>query len=237
MTVYKIYKANERGSADHGWLKAKHSFSFASYYNPNKMNFGALRVLNDDLVAGGMGFGMHHHDNMEIITIPIEGIIEHKDSLGNIGQIAVGDVQVMSAGTGIMHSEYNKKKDKILKLFQIWILPNTRNVSPRYQQISLNINDRHNKLQQIVSPNPNDEGVWIHQNAWIHIAKFDSNLEIKYKLKSIENGIYFLNINGSITLDNYTLESRDALGITNKKEISIKANTNAELLIIEVPMN
>lgn len=237
MTVYKIYKANERGSVDHGWLKAKHSFSFASYYNPNKMNFGALRVLNDDLVAGGMGFGMHHHDNMEIITIPIEGIIEHKDSLGNIGQIAVGDVQVMSAGTGIMHSEYNKKKDKILKLFQIWILPNTRNVSPRYQQISLNINDRHNKLQQIVSPNPNDEGVWIHQNAWIHIAKFDSNLEIKYKLKSIENGIYFLNINGSITLDNYTLESRDALGITNKKEISIKANTNAELLIIEVPMN
>ena len=233
---FKLQKANERGTADHGWLKAKHSFSFASYYHPEKMNFGALSVLNDDIIAGGMGFGMHPHDNMEIITIPLEGALEHKDSIGNIGHIEAGDVQVMSAGTGIRHSEYNKNKDKFLKLFQIWIMPNVRNVPPRYDQISLNLEERHNKLQQIISPNKNEDGIWIHQNAWIHIAKFDSNLQTQYTLKSKDNGIYLLNISGEIGVLDQLLESRDAIAITNKEEIEIKAITDAEFLIIEVPM-
>ncbi len=233
---FKLQKANERGTADHGWLKAKHSFSFASYYHPEKMNFGALRVLNDDIIAGGMGFGMHPHDNMEIITIPLEGALEHKDSIGNIGHIEAGDVQVMSAGTGIRHSEYNKNKDKFLKLFQIWIMPNVRNVPPRYDQISLNLEERHNKLQQIISPNKNEDGIWIHQNAWIHIAKFDANLQTQYTLKSKDNGIYLLNISGEIGVLDQLLESRDAIAITNKEEIEIKAITDAEFLIIEVPM-
>lgn len=234
--AFIIHKENERGSADHGWLKAKHSFSFASYYNPKKMNFGVLRVLNDDIIEGGMGFGMHPHDNMEIITIPIEGALEHKDSLGNIGHIEAGDVQVMSAGTGIKHSEYNKNKDELLKLFQIWIMPNVRNVAPRYDQISLNVEERHNKLQQIVSPNQNENGIWIHQNAWIHIAKFDANLQTQYTLKSKGNGIYLLNIFGEISVLNQLLETRDAIAITDTEEIEIKAMTNAEFLIIEVPM-
>ena len=233
---FKLQKANERGTADHGWLKAKHSFSFASYFHPEKMNFGALRVLNDDIIAGGMGFGMHPHDNMEIITIPLEGALEHKDSIGNIGHIEAGDVQVMSAGTGIRHSEYNKNKDKFLKLFQIWIMPNVRNVPPRYDQISLNLEERHNKLQQIISPNKNEDGIWIHQNAWIHIAKFDANLQTQYTLKSKDNGIYLLNISGEIGVLDQLLESRDAIAITNKEEIEIKAITDAEFLIIEVPM-
>ena len=233
---FKLQKANERGTADHGWLKAIHSFSFASYYHPEKMNFGALRVLNDDIIAGGMGFGMHPHDNMEIITIPLEGALEHKDSIGNIGHIEAGDVQVMSAGTGIRHSEYNKNKDKFLKLFQIWIMPNVRNVPPRYDQISLNLEERHNKLQQIISPNKNEDGIWIHQNAWIHIAKFDANLQTQYTLKSKDNGIYLLNISGEIGVLDQLLESRDAIAITNKEEIEIKAITDAEFLIIEVPM-
>ncbi len=233
---FKLQKANERGTADHGWLKAKHSFSFASYYHPEKMNFGALSVLNDDIIAGGMGFGMHPHDNMEIITIPLEGALEHKDSIGNIGYIEAGDVQVMSAGTGIRHSEYNKNKDKFLKLFQIWIMPNVRNVPPRYDQISLNLEERHNKLQQIISPNKNEDGIWIHQNAWIHIAKFDANLQTQYTLKSKDNGIYLLNISGEIGVLDQLLESRDAIAITNKEEIEIKAITDAEFLIIEVPM-
>lgn len=234
--AFIIHKENERGSADHGWLKAKHSFSFASYYNPKKMNFGVLRVLNDDIIEGGMGFGMHPHDNMEIITIPIEGALEHKDSLGNIGHIEAGDVQVMSAGTGIRHSEYNKNKDELLKLFQIWIMPNVRNVAPRYDQISLNIEERHNKIQQIVSPNQNENGIWIHQNAWIHIAKFDANLQTQYTLKSKCNGIYLLNIFGEISVLNQLLETKDAIAITDTEEIEIKAMTNAEFLIIEVPM-
>lgn len=232
-----LHKASSRGHANHGWLDSHHSFSFANYYNPDRMHFGVLRVLNDDRVDAGMGFGTHPHDNMEIISIPLEGDLEHKDSMGNTAVIKKGDVQVMSAGTGIYHSEYNKNKDRLTKFLQIWVYPNKKNVTPRYDQIALNEADRHNKLQQILSPNANDEGVWIHQDAWFHLGRFDKDFTTDYKLKKSGNGIYAFVIKGDINIGNIQLNERDALGIWNTSEISIIANTpDAELLLIEVPM-
>ncbi len=178
-----LHKAGTRGHASHGWLNSYHSFSFSSYYNPDRMNFGALRVLNDDTVDAGMGFGTHPHDNMEIISIPLEGDLEHKDSMNNVAVIKNGDIQAMSAGTGIYHSEYNKDRAHRVKFLQIWVYPNKKNVEPRYDQVTLNLEDRHNKLQQILSPNPDDEGVWIHQNAWFHLGKFDKGVSTEYNLK------------------------------------------------------
>ncbi len=231
-----LHKANTRGNANHGWLNAYHSFSFASYYNPERMNFGVLRVLNDDTIAAGMGFGTHPHDNMEIITIPLEGDLEHKDSMGNTAVIQHGKVQVMSAGTGIKHSEYNKNKDKQLKLLQIWLMPNKHNVKPRYDEITLNLADRQNKLQQILSPNADDEGVWIHQNAWFHLGKFDKGTATDYKLKLQGNGVYAFILNGNVSINNQVLSTRDALGIWNVDNLSIKAESDAEFLLMEVPM-
>ena len=231
-----LHLANTRGNADHGWLHSKHSFSFANYYNPDRMHFGVLRVLNDDTVAAGMGFGTHPHDNMEIISIPLEGDLEHKDSMGNVAVIKNGDIQVMSAGTGITHSEYNKNTNQQVKFLQIWVFPNKRNVTPRYDQITLNPADRHNKLQQIVSPNPNDEGVWIHQNAWFHLAQLDQNIETPYTFKGKGNGLYVFNLSGNIEVDGQTLNPRDGLGIWDTNQVNIKAQTNAEFLLMEVPM-
>jgi redox-sensitive bicupin YhaK (pirin superfamily) len=232
-----LHKANSRGHANHGWLDSHHSFSFANYYNPDRMHFGVLRVLNDDRVDAGMGFGTHPHDNMEIISIPLEGDLEHKDSMGNTAVIKKGDIQVMSAGTGIYHSEYNKNKDQLTKFLQIWVYPNKKNVTPRYDQIALNEADRRNKLQQILSPNANDEGVWIHQDAWFHLGKFDKDFATDYKLKKSGNGIYAFVIKGDINIGNIQLNERDALGIWNTSDIKIVANTpDAELLLIEVPM-
>ena len=237
-TTKTIFKSNTRGHADHGWLKAFHSFSFANYYNPTRMSFGTLRVLNDDSIDGGMGFGKHPHDNMEIITIPLEGALEHQDSMGNIAAIKHGEIQVMSAGTGIMHSEYNKSQEEVLKLLQIWIIPNKISVSPRYQQIVLNIDDRKNKLQQILSPNEDDEGVWIHQDAWFHIGDFESDFETNYQLKKEGNGIYIFIIKGDFIINEEKLDTRDAIGFTNTSNINIKSlNNQASLLIIEVPMS
>ena len=178
-----LHKANTRGDANHGWLHSKHTFSFANYYNPERMHFGVLRVLNDDKVAPAKGFGTHPHDNMEIISIPLEGDLEHKDSMGNVSVIRHGDIQVMSAGSGITHSEYNKNSNEEVKFLQIWLFPNKRNVTPRYDQITLNDTDRKNKLQQILSPDPNDAGVWIHQDAWFHLGEFDKAFTIPYSLK------------------------------------------------------
>ena len=200
MTKTVLHRSATRGQANHGWLNARHTFSFASYYDPNRMNFGVLRVLNDDQVAEGRGFGTHPHDNMEIITIPLEGDLEHKDSMGNSSVIRYGDVQVMSAGTGIQHSEFNPNKDKPLKLLQIWVFPNKRNVSPRYDQITLNMNERHNKLQQILSPSPEDEGVWIHQDAWFHLGKFDKDFTAEYEIKKNGNGVYAFVIRGAVKI-------------------------------------
>jgi redox-sensitive bicupin YhaK (pirin superfamily) len=231
-----IHKANSRGHADHGWLQAYHSFSFANWYNPEKVHFGVLRVLNDDTIAPGMGFGMHPHENMEIITIPLEGDLAHKDSMGNEAIIKFGDIQVMSAGTGVRHSEFNPNADQRTKLLQIWLFPNRQNVEPRYQQISLNVEDRHNRLQQILSPHYDDEGVWIHQDAWFHLGKFEEGITSEYELKKEGNGIYLFVISGTVSVNDTILETRDAIGISDSRKIKIKAESNAEFLIMDLPM-
>lgn len=232
-----FHKASTRGHADHGWLNSRHSFSFANYYNPERMHFGALRVLNDDIVAAGMGFGTHPHDNMEIISIPLQGDLEHKDSMGNTTVIRYGDIQVMSAGTGIRHSEYNRNSDQEVKFLQIWLFPKEKNVTPRYDQISLNVQERHNQLQQILSPNADDAGVWIHQDAWFHLGTFDRGVTAEYRLKRPGNGVYAFVIGGSWTINGQDLEPRDGLGIWDVEGISLAANSDgAEILLMEVPM-
>lgn len=238
MSKIIIHKAESRGHANHGWLDTYHTFSFANYYDPNRVHFGALRVLNDDRVDPGRGFGTHPHENMEIISIPLEGDLEHKDSMGNVSVINHGDIQVMSAGTGIRHSEYNKNKETYVKFLQIWVFPKLQNVEPRYDQISLNIEDRHNKLQQIVSPNTDDDGVWIHQDAWFHLGKFDKDFSAEYKIKRDGNGLYAFVLNGSFSINGEELNTRDGIGIWEADNISIKALTlSAELLLMDVPMD
>jgi redox-sensitive bicupin YhaK (pirin superfamily) len=237
MATTVLHKADTRGHADHGWLNAYHSFSFASWYNPERVQFGALRVLNDDTVAAGMGFGTHPHDNMEIITIPLEGDLAHKDSMGNTEIIRNGDVQVMSAGTGVKHSEFNPNKDQRTKLLQIWVFPNQKNVEPRYQQITLDPQERNNKLQQILSPNAEDAGVWIHQDAWFHLGKFDKGVITTYILKKEGNGVYAFILSGNVTIDGQELETRDGFGIWDINALAIEANTDAEFLLMEIPMH
>jgi len=231
-----LHKANTRGFADHGWLKSYHSFSFANYYNPERMHFGVLRVLNDDVVAGGRGFGTHPHDNMEIISIPLEGDLHHKDSMGNIAVIKNGEIQVMSAGTGITHSEYNKNLDKQVKFLQIWLFPNKKNVTPRYDQMAIKEVDRINKFQQILSPNPKDEGVWIHQNAWFHLGKFTKKMKIDYTMKANDNGLYVFVIQGSATINGVPVASRDGFGVWNTQKVSFEVLEGSELLLMDVPM-
>lgn len=232
-----LHKAETRGDANHGWLHSKHTFSFANYFDPDRMNFGTLRVLNDDTVDAGMGFGTHHHDNMEIISIPLEGDLEHKDSMGNKTLIKHGDVQVMSAGTGISHSEYNKNSDKKVKFLQIWLVPNERNVRPRYDQITLKTEERHNKLQQILSPDPEDAGIWAHQNAWFHLGKFEKGLSTEYALKAKGNGVYAFILSGNVTINDQKLNSRDGFGIWDIDRFKITADSDAEILLMEVPMS
>jgi len=231
-----LHKSETRGDANHGWLHSRHTFSFADYYDPERMNFGMLRVLNDDTVQAGMGFGTHPHNNMEIISIPLEGDLEHKDSMGNVSVIRHGDVQVLSAGTGIAHSEYNKNKDIPVKFLQIWVIPRIRNVKPRYDQITLNIEDRRNKIQQILFPNPDDEGVWIYQNAWFHLGKFDRGFMADYSIKAKGNGVYAFILSGKVTINGQELALRDGLGLWELDKLSIKADTEAEFLLMEVPM-
>jgi redox-sensitive bicupin YhaK (pirin superfamily) len=232
-----LHRASSRGDANHGWLHSRHTFSFANYHNPERMHFGVLRVLNDDQVAAGMGFGTHPHDNMEIISIPLEGDLEHKDSMGNVSVIKKGDIQVLSAGTGITHSEYNKNKDKEVKFLQIWLFPNKKSVTPRYDQITLSNNDRHNKLQQILSPVATDAGVWIHQDAWFHLGQFDKNFTATYSIKKSGNGVYAFVLKGDITIEGQELHERDGLGIWDVDKISLLANSQgAEVLLMDVPM-
>jgi redox-sensitive bicupin YhaK (pirin superfamily) len=236
MENFILHKASSRGHADHGWLNAYHSFSFASWYNPERIQFGMLRVLNDDTVAAGMGFGTHPHDNMEIITIPLEGDLAHKDSMGNSSTIKTGDVQVMSAGTGIQHSEFNPNANLQTKLFQIWLFPKYRNVEPRYQQITLNVAQQKNNFAQILSPNPDDEGVWIHQDAWFYLSDFEANFSKTLDLQKEGNGFYIMTIEGEILVNGEKLEKRDAIGIWETNEIEIKANSDSRFLIMEIPM-
>ena len=231
-----LHKAETRGHANHGWLDSHHTFSFANYYNPDRMHFGVLRVLNDDVVSGGMGFGRHPHDNMEIISIPLEGDLEHQDSMGNTTVIRNGDIQVMSAGTGIQHSEKNKNQDKKVKFLQIWVFPNKRNVTPRYDQLTLEAEDRHNKLQQVLSPNADDEGVWIHQDAWFHLGTLDKGNKQNYQTRKKGNGVYAFVISGEVTIAGQPLAARDGLGLWDIDQIDIVADSNTEILLMEVPM-
>lgn len=232
-----IHRATSRGHANHGWLNSHHTFSFANYYNPERMNFGVLRVLNDDQVQAGRGFGTHPHDNMEIISIPLEGDLEHKDSMGNVAVIKEGDVQVMSAGSGITHSEYNKNADQEVKFLQIWLFPNKKNVTPRYDQISIRDIEKENQFYQVLSPNKDDQGVWIHQDAWFHLGKFSKGIGDAYKVKKAGNGVYAFVLEGEIEMNSEKLNKRDGMGVWNTDVVQIKATENARVLLMEVPMN
>lgn len=232
-----LHKANTRGHANHGWLNTSHTFSFAHFHDPERMHFGVLRVLNDDFVDGGRGFGTHPHDNMEIISIPLSGDLEHKDSMGNTTVIKQNDVQIMSAGTGIQHSEYNKNKDQKVNFLQIWVFPKVRNITPRYGQIAFKPEDRINKLQQIVSPVKEDEGVLINQDAWFHLGNLKSGFSTDYKIKQKGNGVYAFVIAGDVTINDQRLNKRDGFGIWDVDTLSVGADTDAELLLMEVPMN
>ena len=234
-----IHRASNRGFANHGWLQASHSFSFANYHDPEKMNFGVIRVLNDDIIAPKMGFGTHPHDNMEIITIPLKGVLKHKDSMHNEWQsVKPGEVQVMSAGTGLSHSEINGSNDEYLSLFQIWIMPDKENVEPRYDQKYFEVTDRKNSLQKLVTSIDDDHvgSLKIHQNAILSRIDLDKNRSFEYKLKSKDHGVYVMNIHGKITIENENIEARDAVGISDTPNFSIHTKEDSELLIIEVPL-
>ena len=229
----KTYKANERGTADHGWLKANYSFSFSNYYNPEKLSFGALRVLNDDSIDAGMGFGTHPHENMEIITIPLEGSLKHRDSMGNKWiPIETGEVQVMSAGSGVQHSEMNNSLTDPINLFQIWIIPNKLQVEPRYDQKKFEASERKNKLQVLVSSidEITNGSLKIHQDAQISRIDLNENSNFRYKLKSENHGVYVMVIEGSISLQNAVLNKRDAIGIEQAIEFELLATKKTELL-------
>ena len=231
-----LHKANTRGSADHGWLKVNHTFSFANYHNPERMHFGVLRVLNDDSFAGGKGFSTHPHDNMEIITIPLQGNLEHKDNMGNGTVIKSGDVQVMSAGTGVTHSEFNASQEFEVKVLQIWLFPNKKNVIPRYDQRAIRDLEVENEFYQILSPNEADQGVWIHQNSWFSMGEFSEKKTTEYKLNSSGNGVYAFIIEGEATIEGQELEKRDGFGIWDTDSISISAEKDSRILLMEVPM-
>lgn len=232
-----LHKAATRGHADHGWLVSWHTFSFANYHNPERLHFGALRVLNDDTVAPGMGFGRHPHDNMEIISIPLEGDLEHQDSTGTQAIIRQGDVQAMSAGTGIVHSEKNANSDKPVKFLQIWVFPNQRDVKPRYDQITYKAEEKKDKLLTVVSPvGSSDGGIQIHQNAWFSLGKLSSGTTVQYNRKKEGNGVYAFLLEGDITVNDIVMNRRDGLGIEDEQTLSITANTDAEVLLMEVPM-
>lgn len=231
-----IHKAETRGHANHGWLDSHHTFSFANYHNPERMHFGVLRVLNDDQVDGGKGFGTHPHDNMEIISIPLEGDLEHKDSMGNVAVIKEGDIQVMSAGTGIYHSEHNPNKDQAVKFLQIWVFPNEKNVSPRYDQISTIDIEKKNQFYQVLSPTPDDQGVWVHQDAWFSLGKFNKDTEDTYTIKRNGNGVYGFVLEGEVEIEGETLSKRDGIGIWDTDSIKVKVKADAKVLLMDVPM-
>lgn len=232
-----LHKASTRGHAKHSWLDSWHTFSFAGYHDPSRMHFGALRVLNDDTVAPGMGFGKHPHDNMEIISIPLEGDLEHQDNTGTKAIIKNGDVQVMSAGTGISHSEKNKNQDKFVKFLQIWVFPNKKNAAPRYDQKSFSDADKKNQLATVVSPiGTSDGGVQIHQDAWFHLGKLDSGIELNYDVKKKGNGVYAFVLEGDVTINEIAMNRRDGLGMSETDNLKIKADSDAEILLMEVPM-
>ncbi len=232
-----LFKAADRGSADYGWLKPNYYFSFAQYHDPAKVHFGLLRVLNDDFIAGGGSFPTHPHDNMEIVTIPFTGALKHKDSTGGEGVIKAGDIQIMSAGTGVQHSEANASATEPVTLFQVWIFPKERNIIPRYDQKTFDINERINKWQTVVSPLDADNALWINQDARFSLTNLDAGKEINYSTAFTNNGVFLVVINGTVTVDGQVLNKRDALGISETTGFKVSAAEDAELLAIEIPMN
>jgi hypothetical protein len=237
MTHTVIHRANTRGHANHGWLDTHHTFSFSQYNNPERMQFGVLRVLNDDTIDGGTGFGTHPHQNMEIISIPLQGDIEHRDSMGNVQVIKENEIQVLSAGSGITHSEYNHNKDKKTNFLQIWVIPKKMNVAPRYDQQVILTSDRINKFTQILSPNIDDDGVWIHQDAWFSRGSFDQDKSAEYILKKSGNGVYIFIIDGDVEINGNALGKRDGIGFLNTDTFSISSKTKSDVLLMEVPMS
>jgi len=231
-----FHKANTRGHANHGWLDTYHTFSFGHYYDPERMHFGALRVLNDDSVEAGKGFGTHPHDNMEIVSIPLEGDLEHKDSMGNKAVIREGEIQVMSAGTGVFHSEYNLNQDQQVKFLQIWIFPNKKDMEPRYDQLSIRDLEQENKFSQILSPRKQDQGVWIHQDAWFHIGNFEAGKSATYSLNREDNGVYIFLLEGELEVEGQLMEKRDGMGIQGANEITFTSCKASRALLMEVPM-
>lgn len=231
-----IHKAETRGHANHGWLDTHHTFSFAGYYNPERIHFGVLRVLNDDIVAPANGFDKHPHDNMEIITIPLSGSLEHKDSMGNKTVISEGEIQVMTAGTGILHSEYNKSNSEDVKFLQIWVFPREKNLKPRYSQVTIADISKKDELSQIVSPNKEDQGAWINQDAWFHLGDLSKGWEDSYKLKKSTSGVYLFLIEGKVSVEGIELKKRDGLGIAETDIINIKALEPSKLLLMELPV-
>ena len=231
-----LHLAATRGHANFGWLDSYHSFSFGHYYDPERVHFGALRVLNDDTVSAGMGFGKHPHDNMEIVSIPLSGDLHHKDSTGRDEIIREHDVQIMSAGSGIAHSEYNANKDKPVKFLQIWVMPKEQNIEPRYEQKSFKPENRVNQLLTVVAPD-NEDAVWINQDAWFSLGNFTKDFSTSYQLKKSGNGVYIFVLEGSLEINGQTIGTRDGLGISEIDTIDIKASTNAQIVLIEIPMS
>jgi redox-sensitive bicupin YhaK (pirin superfamily) len=232
-----LHKADTRGHADHGWLDSHFSFSFAGYYNPQRVQFGVLRVLNDDRVEGGRGFGSHPHDNMEIISIPLEGSLVHEDNMGHKEVVSAGEIQVMSTGKGVFHSEYNNNPEQAVKFLQIWVFPNKLNVTPRYDQVRLDPSKGHNALQQLISPNPGSEGSWIYQDAWFHMGTFDAGRKINYAVKKDGNGVYLFVIDGAFLYNGQRLETRDGLGVTDVDHLELEAAAEgSRILIMDIPM-
>lgn len=231
-----LHQAATRGHANFGWLDSYHSFSFGHYYDPQRVHFGALRVLNDDTVSAGMGFGKHPHDNMEIVSIPLSGDLHHQDSTGRDEIIREHDVQIMSAGSGIAHSEYNANKDKPVKFLQIWVMPKEQNIEPRYEQKSFKPENRVNQLLNVVAPD-NKEAVWINQDAWFSLGNFTKDFITNYQLKKSGNGVYVFVLEGSLEVAGQTIGTRDGLGISEIESLDIKANTDAQIVLIEIPMS
>ena len=232
-----IHKAESRGHANHGWLNSYHSFSFGSYHDPSRVHFGMLRVLNDDVVKGGMGFGQHPHDNMEIISIPLKGALEHGDNTGGHGFIKSGEVQIMSAGSGITHSEKNASKTEEVNFLQVWVFPKERNIQPRYDQKEFKAEERLNKFQTVVSPEKGSNALWINQDAWFQLTNLKKGTVMDYILNRKDNGVYAFLIEGTVTIDNQKLNKRDGFGVWDTDKLSITADSDAEVLLIDVPMN
>ena len=231
-----LHKADTRGVADHGWLRSRHTFSFAGYQNPERMRFGLMRVINDDVVQPSMGFGTHPHENMEIISIPLTGKLRHEDSMGNVQEIVAGEVQIMSAGTGITHSEYNGSESEPVNFLQIWVLPEVRDIEPRYDQKLFSVDDRQGRLQNIVSPDRNDDGVWINQQTWFWLGDYKAGQSDTYTIRRPGNGVYFFVLEGTVIVAGEQLERRDGIGIESTESVEVEATEDCQLLVMDVPM-